>query len=413
MKRLIECRICKSSLRKYLDLGSVPLCNNLIVNYSPGTERYPIEVLFCDECYLSQLSVVVDPKILYSEYPYHSSVSTTFQKHCFDLALKLKKEFNQFKYPSVVDIASNDGCLLKEFKAAGFERLLGFDPAKNLASSPYGFPDDSICVVNNFFSEDIAKSVKGDPPGKDGYGGSASFIIAQNVLAHVDDLNDFLKGVNWFLDDKGVFIVEVPYLANLIKGNQFDTIYHEHLSYFLLAPLVQLFHNNKLPIFRVEHLPIHGGSIRIYASKNAYDEESSVEATLEYEYNNGFYEFSNYLSFAKKVDTVRDNLKNELVKLYDSQKKVMGYGASAKGISLLNYCGIKTPYISSIVDDTPDKQGKMTPGSHIDIVDFSHFEKEEPDYILLLAWNFKDELMAKTQHLGANYIIPIPTVSII
>lgn len=413
MRQVTECRICKSkSLKKYLDLGNVPLCNSLITQSSPTTEKYPIQVLFCEECYLSQLSVVVEPEILYKTYAYQSSISKTFRNHCADLAVKLKDEFI-FKHPLVLDIASNDGCLLKEFKKVGFNRFLGFEPS-NLGSKPYGFPECleqnemPIPVVNSFFSEELAKRLKGDPPGTDGYGGSASFIIAQNVFAHVDDLDDFIRGINWFLDPAGVLIVEVPYLTNLIKGCQFDTIYHEHLSYFLLEPLVRLFESHGLPIFRVEGLDIHGGSIRIYASKNFYKKEESVEYTLETEFLNGMYDFPIYTNFASKVDGVRQSLKNEIMDYYFKNKKVAAYGASAKGISLLNYCGIQTPYIDYIVDDTPSKQGMMTPGSHVKIVDFSEFERNKPDIILLLAWNFAEELMKKTNHLGATYIFPIP-----
>lgn len=407
MKQVNECRICKTPLRKYLDLGNVPLCNNLITQYSPVTEKFPIRVLFCDECYLSQLSVVIDPEKLYSHYVYHSSVSQTFKQHCFDLAVKLKAEF-PFDLPLVVDIASNDGCLLRQFKKAGYQRLLGIDPAQNLMNKYENEEDfkDAIPTLNSFWSKEVAREYIAKA-------NCADIITATNVFAHVDDLNEFLDGINIALKDKGIFVVEVPYFVDLFRKNEFDTIYHEHLSYFLLAPLIRLFNGHALPIFKVEHLAIHGGSIRIYASKNAYPEDRSVEDMLEFEQMNGFYDYSNYISFATKVDGVRNKLGQILLDLYNCEKKVMGYGASAKGISLLNYCGVQTPYIHSIVDETPDKQGKMTPGSHIDIVPFEMFEKERPDYILLLAWNFAPELIEKTKHLGAKYIVPIPDVRII
>ena len=211
----------------------------------------------------------------------------------------------------------------------------------------------------------------------------------------------------------GVFVGEFPYLPNLIRENQFDTIYHEHLSYFLLGPLVRLFKSRGLPIFKVEKIPIHGGSIRIYASKSRNRSDRSVEDMLDSEHSSGFYDVSTYITFGTKVDNVRVNLTNALMSIYNMDKKVMGYGASAKGISLLNYCGIDNKYIHSIVDETPAKRGKFTPGSHIPIVGFSHFEEEKPDYILLLSWNFKEELISKTKHLGAKYIVPIPEVSVV
>jgi len=211
----MDCRICKSpNLKKYLDLGSVPPCNNLVDSPMFKSESYPIQVLFCEDCYLSQLSVVVDPKILYSNYLYHSSVSETFKKHCYDMAVKLKSEFKTVDYPLVIDIASNDGCLLKEFRKAGFTRFLGVEPASNLMNK-YESPDDfaePIPTVNAFWSEELARSYL-DPCTQ-----KASFITATNVFAHVDNISDFLKGVHWALDEKGVFVVEVPYLVNLIRG---------------------------------------------------------------------------------------------------------------------------------------------------------------------------------------------------
>ncbi len=408
-KEVLNCRVCNSTnLRKYLELGNVPLANSLLIPPYLQSNKYPIQVLFCSDCCLSQLSIVVDPKILYSEYAYHSSVSQTFKDHCFNLGKKLKEDFN-FDFPLVVDIASNDGCLLREFRKVGFERLMGIDPANNFATNyqldeKEKFQTDYISV-KGFFSEKMIKSI-------DGSGGTAHFITATNVLAHIDDLDDFLKGVHWILADNGVFVVEVPYLYNLLKHNQFDTIYHEHLSYFLLKPLIEIFHRNGLPIFRVEEYPIHGGSIRIYASKGYYTEERSVEDMLEFEYYQELYKFSTYEKFSEKVNKVREDLIKLLVDIERDRKMVIGYGASAKGISLLNYCGIKQKYITYIVDDTKEKQGKFTPGSEVPIVDKRYFNYQ-PEYILLLPWNFSEELMAKTKHLGAKYIIPIPEVRVI
>jgi len=412
-RKVEYCRICKSSnILSYLYLGSVPLANSLSDSQS-HQKTYPIEVLLCQDCYLSQLNIVVDPKIMYSDYAYHSSISETFKKHCYDLAIKLKTEFHPSEYPLVMDIASNDGCLLTQFKKAGFQRFLGFEPAKNLASEPYGWQKGElptslgIPVHNDFFCEKSASRCMA--------AGRADFIIAQNVLAHVDDLDDFLRGIKLctYDDVKAVFIAEFPYMGDLIANTQLDTIYHEHLSYFLLKPLVHLFNTHNLPIFRVERLPIHGGSIRIYASKNHYPVESSVTELLESEQANGLYNPSTYVDFSVNTYAIGEDLLQWLEDIYDEGKKIMGYGASAKGISLLNYFGIGNDRIHSIVDETPYKQGKLTPGSQIPIVDFSHFEKEKPDYILLLAWNFAPELIAKTKHLGAKYLVPIPEVKLL
>jgi len=390
------CRACKSpNLFPYLYLGEVPPANNL-----ESKKKFPIQVLVCEDCYLSQLSVVVEPKYLYSNYPYHSSISNTFKLHCRELAMKLQG-LKMAPNPLIVDIASNDGCFMEQARSIGFNRFLGIEPSENLASECIrkGFP-----CANKFWSEDTARFYR------DKSAQGASFIVAQNVLAHVDDLHDFLNGVKYFLEDDGVFVAEFPYMMDLVKGNQFDTIYHEHLSYFLLNPLNNLFASVGLPIFKVERTPIHGGSIRIYASKNYYEREDSIMEMLSDEESEGFYHLSTYVDFATRVFEMGSRLIQVLENLKSS--KIMGYGASAKGISLINYFGLGR-YIKSIVDDTPDKQGKMTPGEAIPIVDFSHFEKEKPDYIILLAWNFASELMAKTKHLNAYYIIPIPKAEIV
>ena len=404
------CRACGSDkLIKYLDLGIVPLCNSLLDHELQESKSYPIQVLLCNECHLSQLSIVVNPEIMFSNYLYHSSVSKTFQDHCYGMAVTLKNDFKTCDHPLVLDIASNDGCLLSQFREAGFLRLLGVDPAKNF-SNPYEDEDDfyrGYQSINAFWSEDLAKRYK------DVSTQGASFIIAQNVFGHVDDLNDFLKGVHWFLDPNGVFVVEVPHLYNLIKNNQFDTIYHEHLSYFLLKPLKLLFKKHGLPIFRVEEYNIHGGSLRIYASKDVYPEEQSVRDMEYFEDVNGMYSVQTYTHFAERVEVIKSKFSLMLELLYRTGSKVMGYGASAKGISLINYCGFKPEYIHSIVDDTPQKQGKLTPGSLIPIVDSSAFKTTPPNFVILLAWNFAKELMSKHPEFKGTWIVPIPDIKII
>ena len=413
-KTVKNCRVCGSeNLIKYLDLGNVPLCNALLDSPSEA-KTYPVEVLLCGECSLSQLSIVVDPAILYEDYVYHSSVSNTFKKHCYDLAINLKKEFSYKDYPLVVDIASNDGCLLDQFKLAGFNRLMGVEPSENLIGGSFGdvgsYHDRGLISVNSFWSERLAKDIFGNDSGTTQ---GASFIIAQNVFGHVDDLNDFLKGVHHFLDNTGVFVMEVPYLFNLLKNNQFDTIYHEHLSYFLLKPLKRIFEANNLPIFRVEQTSIHGGSLRIYASRNCYQEEQSVLDMIHFEESENLYDIKTYELFAERVKELKNKFLITLELLFHGEQKVMAYGASAKGISLLNYSGISSKHIHSIVDDTPDKQGKFTPGSNIPIISYPHFFKEEPKFIVLLAWNFANELIAKTKWHQGKYIIPIPDVVVV
>lgn len=382
---ITECRACKSSnLFEYLDLNESPLANKL-----DSITSYPIKVVVCEDCYLSQLSIVVRPEVLYSEYPYHSSMSSTFKTHCADLAQKLKEDFSPSENPLVIDIASNDGTCLAQFRDAGFERFLGVEPS-NLAHTciKNGFP-----CTKAFWSEELARSYSWEP--------GAAFIVAQNVLAHVDNLRDFILGVKYALHDKGVFVGEFPYMIDLVRDVQVDTIYHEHLSYFLLNPLHNLFSSLGLPIFKIERLDIHGGSLRIYASKDAYSRDESVMDLLKLEGELGYYKLSTYIDFAARAYGLGARLQKQLEALAGS--KIMGYGASAKGISLINYFALGK-YFHSIVDETPAKQGHAIPGSLIPIVPFTAFDTERPDYIFLLAPNFSNEMKAKTSYLGAKYL---------
>lgn len=399
-KEVKSCRVCHSvKLKKYLDLGEQPLVNSLVEN----ARKYPLQVLFCEECNLSQLSVVVNPELLYKDYPYHSSVSKTFQNHCRGMAIEAKSYFDDGYDPMVIDIASNDGCLLEQFKKEGYYTM-GVEPADNLAKEAN---KKGINTVNAFWDRETATRVP-----------ACDVITATNVFAHVDDIRSFLSCVRGKLKvfSKGMLIVEFPYLPNLIEGNQFDTIYHEHLSYFLLKPIQILFDSCGLNIFRVDKTSIHGGSIRIWATPYSREVEPSVQAVLDEEEKNGYYNLNTYLNFSNNVEFVKRQLKEKLREIAMGMETVMGYGASAKGAMLLNVCGIEKHDIISIVDETPDKIGKVIPGIGIPIVGFEHFDVVQPDYILLLAWNFKKELILKTVNHKINrgqYIVPIPKVEII
>ena len=405
LREITKCRVCNSTdLVKYLDLGSLPLSNSLSKYYLEFKSEYPLEVYLCNECHLSQLGLVVNPNILFHDYVYESSVSETFKKHCKRMANDLKIEFGRSEDALVMDIAANDGCLLEQFRSVGFNRVLAVEPSKNLA---WKCIDKSIPVIPEFWSEKLANEHRSN------YSCGAQFITATNVLAHVDDIYDFLAGVKWFLEPDGVFVCEVPYMGNLLLDNEFDTIYHEHLSYFLLKPLVLAFEKAGLPIFRIEHFDIHGGSLRVYASKGFHEVEDSVIDLLEDEKLNGMYEISTYRTLRENTNSIKVVLNDKLRSVVAEGKTVYGYAASAKGINLLNYCDIDQTLVKFVVDDTPSKQGKFIPCANIEIVDFSLFETRKPDYILILAWNFKDELMDKTKHLGCKYIIPIPEVEVI
>lgn len=393
------CRVCGSKrFRKYLDLGRQPLANALLDSPKSKSKKYPLQVLFCEDCALSQLSIVVDPKVLYTNYPYYSSVSLTFRDHCQAMATHIKKILNPEKPLSLIDIASNDGCLLNMFRREGYGLMWGVEPCKALADKAYS---KGFAIFNDFWGGKLCWKVP-----------KVKLITALNVLAHVHDIDSFLRTVTDHLLPDGIFVVEVPHLQNLIEQNQFDTVYHEHLSYFLTRPLKRAFKNAGLNVFKIEEYKIHGGSIRIYASMDKREVHPSVWRMESIEERKGLYKLKTYQSYAKKVKNIKAHMKILLFELKQTGKKVMAYGASAKGNTLMNYCRITNIDISSIVDDTPAKQGKFTPGNRIPIVNADQFSTTHPDYIMLTAWNFTAELKEKTKDVGAKYIIPIPQVRI-
>lgn len=408
-KRITNCRACGSTdLVAYLDLASSPPANGLLNFGASDPERIEVMMMLCRGCFLSQLSVVVDPETMYRDYVYHSSISKTFQNHCRALAVHLRESFeflngwqSVIDRPRLMDIASNDGCLMREFKAEGFD-VLGYEPCYELAdkSQKEGLP--TVCA----FFRDL-----GSP---EGFSEQKDVVTATNVLAHVDDLLGFVRGVKNYLEPgRGIFVAEVPHMLEIVDNNQFDTIYHEHLSYFLLRPLIGLYKLAGLEIFHVERLAIHGGSLRIYAANPGTREvRQSVAMCLADEAAGGMYDPQTYKEFSNWIVRLGADLRTVLDFTRLNGLKVMGYGAAAKGISLTNYLGIGK-YIHSIVDETPAKQGKITPGERIPIVDFDAFAAERPDYIILFPWNFKDELISKTKHLGARYIVPIPEPKIV
>ena len=391
-----KCRACGSrKLKPYLDLGLKPLANSYEV-----MRKFPLRVLFCKECCLSQLSVVVSPELMFSNYPYHSSVSESFKSHCAKMARTAKRMSGEVA-PSMVDIASNDGALLQEFSNAGFY-VMGVEPAKNLADEANARGLDTL---NEFFSQEAAERLP-----------AVRVMTATNVLAHVDDLHGFLKAANSLLrkQHKSFLIVEVPYLYDLITNNQFDTIYHEHLSYFLLKPLKKAFEACGLSIFKVERQKIHGGSLRVYASPlGMHDETWSVREMMEFEKKAGMYSFAHYKKFSANIEKLGTSLNNLLATLKLAGKKVYAYGASAKGAMLINNFRIDSRLVDFVVDDTPCKQGRFMPDSDIMIVDKGVLSRYKPDYILILAWNFAAEIMKKTKEIGSKYIIPIPEVKVV
>ena len=410
-KKLTHCRICNSSeLAQYLNFGEIPLANGYIVDNNTKDEKYPLEILYCKNCSLSQLSIIVAPEKLYQNYSSRSSISQTFRNHCKLFAKETFDKFSLSQNDLVADIASNDGCLIREFKEKGTS-VLGIDPAKNLVAIAN---KEGLRSTAKFWNTETAQSVKSRY-------GKAKIITATNVFAHVHDLHDFLEAINIFMKEDGILIIEIPYLVNFINKKEFDTTYHEHLSYFLIKPIIHLLKKHHLELFDVQQFLIQRGSVRLFVKRVTNSamhkgRQGSVKWLLDLEDDLGLHDFKKYEEFSGDLKYIKRNLNNTLQGLKAKNKRIAAYGASAKGNALLNFCGIGRDVINYIIDETPEKIGKLSPGNHIPIVNHEMLSKVNPNYLVLLAWNFSEELMNKTknyQNNGGRYIIPVPTVQII
>ena len=397
-----DCRVCHgTSLEKYLDLGKMPLVNRLLDSPTEEEPKFPLEVAYCHDCSLSQLSGVVDPKVQFSHYVYRSSVSKTFADHCLGLAKVAASDFGMRSGDLVIDIASNDGCLLQQFKAhtPGIKPL-GVDPAKNLAEIA---EQEGVPTLCDFWSPALADRIVAESA-------PAKIITATNVFAHVDDIHPFLDGVRKALRPDGTFIVEVPYLVDMMKDNIFDTIYHEHLSYYLLSPMKRVFREHGLHVNRTDRINIHGGSIRVYANLDPHP-DGSVERIIERENRNGYLSPRAYGRLRRFARRIKEDLDEFLNYERDPHSRVAGFGASAKGCVMFNYCGVDTNDIAYVVDDTPEKQGKYMPGTRIPILSRDALRQQPPDYLIVLAWNFFPEIRQKNpefEERGGIWVLPVP-----
>lgn len=400
-----NCRICATRLPPpYLDLGSTPLANSYIPPGGSTLEepKYPLAVALCAKCGLSQLTEVVDPAEMFTHYLYVSSTTKTFRDHCAELADAAWAFLAHKTQPAVLDIASNDGCLLRAFQRKG-ARILGVDPAKNLAAeaNASGTP-----TINDYWGERSRREVLRRS-------GKVDIVTATNVVAHVDDVLGFFREVREVLSTEGIFVFEVPYMVDLVEKREFDTIYHEHLSYFCLAPLVRALKQQGLHPCHAELRPIHGGTIRVYSSPSLRSSSGAIEALLSAEKSGGYQDPDTYRRFAQSILVNREQLVSLLRQLKSSGKAVAGYGASAKGNTLLNFFGLSSGDLMYIVDDNPKKHGYLTPGTHIPIVAPSTLDDRPCDYLLLLAWNFAAEIQRRTERFrgaGGRYIVPVPAV---
>ena len=408
--KLTKCRICSNeNLHDVLSLGMMPLANNFLKKEQISAPEFvsPLGVIFCANCGLVQLSHVVSPNIMFRDYVYIPSTSKTLIHHFAELAKKTVEKFNLPGDSLVVDIGSNDGTLLKLFKTHKV-KVLGIEPATNIAKLAEA---NGIETINDFFNQRTALKVVGNK-------GKAKVITGTNVFAHVNDLDGFLKGIDILLEDNGIFIIEVPYLPDLLEKIEFDTIYHEHLSYFSIKPLTRLVEKFKMEIFDVERIGIHGGSIRVFVKRASASGpvSESVANLLALEQERKLDSIETYLTFATEVASIKERLLELLKRLKSEGKRIVGYGAAAKGNTLLNYCKIGTDILDYIVDNIPYKQGRYTPGMHIPVVPEERLTQDRPDYALILAWNFAEEIMAKQQkykELSGQFIIPVPNPQIV
>ena len=402
----VPCRSCGAgSLAPVLSLGSTPLANALRdgAMLTAPEPTFPLELAVCPRCALVQITAEVPPDELFRDYVYFSSFSDTMLRHAAALAQKVMRDERLGPDSLVVEAASNDGYLLKNYRAAGIQ-VLGVEPARNVARvavERHGIP-----TRTEFFGRAYAHQLVGE-----GY--RADVFHAHNVLAHVPDLNGFVAGVRALLKPTGVAVIEAPYVKDMLDGCEFDTIYHEHLCYFSLTALDACFRRHSLVIRDVERVPIHGGSLRLFAAPAESVGEVSTRVTdlLAEEVGWGGNTFEPYRAFAERVAAIKQGLRDLLGRLKADGKRIAAYGASAKGSTLLNFCGIGSETLDFVVDRSTVKQGKFTPGTRLKIHSPDKLLEEMPDYTLLLTWNFADEILrqqAEYQARGGKFILPVP-----
>lgn len=409
MSLSLKCRSCGSTnAAPILDLGQQPLANNLLTpaDLAKPEPKFPLRLAVCKSCWMLQITDLVPPVELFSEYLYFSSFSDLMLRHSREACDDYLKEFGLNGESLVVEVASNDGYLLQNFVKAKVP-CLGIEPAANIAKVAR---EKGIETLVEFFGKKIASDLAAKNR-------QADLILGNNVFAHAPDTNDFVAGLKTLLKPNGRIALEFPYGADFIEHTEFDTIYHEHVFYFTLTALKPLFERHGLTIFRVQRLPIHGGSLRLFAGHTgAHAVENSATDLLAEETRKGVNSLAYYEGFANQVRTLKDDLVALLAKLKNEGKSIAAYGASAKGSTLLNYYGVGAATLDFVADRSTYKQGRLTPGTHIPIVPPEELLKRKPDYTLLLTWNFADEILAQQKayrDAGGKFIVPIPKVKVV
>ena len=404
------CRFCGTELlHSLVDLGMSPLCESYVSPEKANQMEafYPLHVYVCDACFLAQLQQYVSVEEIFTEYAYFSSYSDSWLDHVKSYTDMIVRRLGLNASSRVMELASNDGYLLQYFVQKGI-KVLGVEPAANVAAVA---TQKGVPTTVRFFGRETAKQLAAEF-------GQVDLLIGNNVLAQVPDINDFVGGMKSVLKPQGVITMEFPHLMRLMQENQFDTIYHEHFSYFSFITAEKIFAGHGFTLFDVEELPTHGGSLRIYA-RHAEDRTRPVgERVVELrarEHAAGFDKIGTYRQFGEKVKETKRKLLEFLIGARREGKSVVGYGAPGKGNTLLNYCGIRTDFIDYTVDRNPYKQGKFLPGTHIPILHPDKIMETKPDYLMILPWNFKDEIMAQMSGIrkwGGKFVVPIPQVTV-
>ena len=406
-----SCRSCSAPLEHtFCDLGMSPLSNSYLTadQLQQKEPFYPLHAYVCGNCYLVQLDEFESPQQLFSEYAYFSSYSDSWLQHSRDYTQMISARLGLDETSQVVEIASNDGYLLQYFVEQQIP-VVGIEPAANVAAVA---EEKGIPTLVKFFGTQTANEMLDENL-------QADLVLGNNVLAHVPDLNDFVAGMKVILKPSGTITLEFPHLLKLIKGGQFDTIYHEHFSYFSLLSVERVFANHGMQIFDVDQLPTHGGSLRIYVRHADHQDApvaDAVQSLRDLESEAGLADLATYAAFADQVESTKRSLLKFLTDAKQDGLSVAAYGAPAKGNTLLNYCGVRKDFIDFTVDRSPAKQGHYLPGTHIPVFAPDKIREFKPDFLVILPWNIKDEIIGKMSHIrewGGKFVIPIPSVEIL